>query len=700
MTLAKFEKATSAELAASGDTAVLDSLWAYIAVLGRDGTILTTNERWRQRPGNVGVGDNYLTYCAALAGDCSASGIEVAAGIRSVLEGERDLFWVQYGCHDGTERRWFHFVVSPLARGTRTQGAVVAHYDVTAQVKLAEERTRQLVALQSAGEAIFIVDAGGRIDWGNEAFLSARGCQSADALTLSEAGGPELAGIVATCRQNRAVWSGEVGLIGRDGRLCTVEETVTPIPDASGAIGHVVVVQHDITLRKETQLRMAHLAEHDSVTGLLNRKSFHHRLGLAIEEHRSAGHELAVLFIDLHRFKHTNDAFGDRVGDAILAETARRLRSRLGESGLAARLAGDEFAILLNCCGDREQVRQQAERILAAFQRPIEVEGQRVTAGAGIGVALFPSDGHTYESLLRCAGLALHRAKAEGRRGFRFYDAALEAETGERASIEQEMNQSLRARDWWIAYQPQWNIQTRRIVGAEGLLRWKPAARRGISMSRIVSIAEDSGLILPVGQWVVKKSLAQLRTWRHTVRRPLHLAINLSAVQLNQEDVAGLFAQEIRRCGIAPSSLKAEITESALVQNSNRVAGTLRALHETGVGLVLDDFGTGYSSLAHLRQFPIESVKIDSSFVGAIGRQRQDEAIVKGIVHLAHSLGITVVAEGVETEDQLAFLQSVQCDSAQGYLVSPALPPADFEALVEADRAGIHSPNTALMPVS
>jgi diguanylate cyclase (GGDEF)-like protein len=433
-----------------------------------------------------------------------------------------------------------------------------------------------------------------------------------------------------------------------------------------------------------------YLAEHDDLTGLLNRKSFQERLRLSIEQHRSTERQLAVLFVDLDRFKGANEALGHAAGDKILLETARRLRGMLGEQDALARFGGDEFVMLAGRCGGRTQVAQTIERTLAVLRRPMEVEGQTYSIRATIGAAIFPALGATHEDLIRNASLAMERAKSESPGAYRFYDRELESELGERASLERELDGARGTRSLWIAYQPQWDVKTGKIQSAESLLRWDPAAARGIPMGRIVSIAEESGLILPIGQWVVKKALAQLQDWQSRVSPGLGLAINLSAVQLHQQDVSALFKQALRGWKVAPAALKVEITESVLLRNSSHVTKALTALHEAGVGLVLDDFGTGYSSLNHLRQFPIESVKIDVSFVKGIGHCRQDEAIVNGIVQLGHSLGLTVVAEGVETTGQLDYLRSIGCDSAQGFLVSPAVRPNEFEQLLAAnDAAGL-----------
>ena len=710
--VAKLKRAVKkASLDASIAAAALDSVSAHIAVLDRDGVILSVNRQWRQRqhgnkvpaPDLRAVGSNYLATCAAWVGIYGATMIEqVLDGIRAVLRGEQDSFATNYPYEneDGAGQ-WFKLVVTALDKGPLLRGAVVTHIDITDQVELAEQKARQAAALESAANSIFVVDSAGRIDWANEAFFRARGYQTADAAVLlpgispEQAGGPELASRLDSCQSSGLGWRGEVKLRNRTGGGFTVEQTITPIKNIQGEISHFAVAQVDITHHRETQLRMMYMAEHDDLTGLLNRKSFDDRLRLAIAQHHSTERQLAVLLVDLDRFKDANETMGHGAGDRILAEAARRMSEILGESDLVARFGGDEFVILLSNCGGRDQVKQAAERLLACYRRPFQLKDHSVSIGASIGIATYPADAVTQEDLLRAADLALYRAKAEGRRALRFFDRELEAEVSERVAIERQLQDSIGTRDLWIAYQPQWDVQSGRITGAESLLRWNPAIRRGISMGRIVSIAEGCGLILPIGQWVIKKALAQLQMWQRRFGPDFTMSINLSAVQLNQQDVSALFNHGIDSLGIRPATLKVEITESVLAQNSARVLAAIDALDAAGVGLALDDFGTGYSSLTYLQQFPIESVKIDTSFVKGIGRRTQDDAIVKGIVQLAHSLGQTVVAEGVETSEQLAFLRAVGCDLAQGYLVSPALARTEFERFLMAHRNSAHSASVA-----
>ncbi|MBL8218224.1 MAG: EAL domain-containing protein [Bryobacterales bacterium] len=492
--------------------------------------------------------------------------------------------------------------------------------------------------------------------------------------------------IIAQCLSANQVWQGEVLQKAKDGKLYVVHQSVTPIPSIGGEMTHFVFVQEDMTRHKHVQERMLFVAEHDTLTGLLNRKSFQDRLSEAIERRTQMGGSIAVVFLDMDRFKETNDSLGHLVGDQMLVEVASRLKQNLRERDVLARFGGDEFVMFLEDVTSREGLSLVVDRIQHSIARPFEIEGRSLFTSASLGAAIFPEDGRTAEDLLKNADHAMYRAKAEGRRGFRFYDERLESEVIERLGVERELSRALEARELWTAFQPQWQLHSGLISGAECLLRWDRTSGPPLPVSRLITIAEESGLILPIGQWLIREAIARLGRW---VRLGLktRMSVNLSAVQFHQQDVFSIIVEALRAETLPSNLLKVEITESVLLHKSKRVAEALHALHGAGVGLVLDDFGTGYSSLSYLQQYPIETVKIDASFVRGIGHNRNDEAIVAGIVQMAHSLGQNVVAEGVETVVQQDFLRACRCDEAQGFLYSEAIPAEAFEKLLTARPA-------------
>ncbi|MBL8242331.1 MAG: EAL domain-containing protein [Bryobacterales bacterium] len=676
--------------------ATINALSAHMAVVDAEGNIVGINNAWKrfaQTNGyagrRYGLGANYLAICDEGARSGAPGSAEAAEAVRSVLSGATPNVSFEYPCHSPSESRWFRCLVTAVP-GERSGGAVILHVDISERIIKDQKINRQLTALDSAANAIFITDADGRIDWANQAFQRLSGYSSSElilqtpAVLEDPATRTPFAHTLLQCRRTGRPHSCEAMLISKLGEPYTVLQTITPIEGADSEWSHFVVTHEDVTEQKRAEAHMRFLAEHDELTGLRNRKSFISRLSEAIASQSES--RLAVFFLDLDRFKDTNDSLGHLVGDQILQEIASRLRALFRDNATLARFGGDEFVLFVENTANTADIDFVVERLLNGFSRPLDVEGRPILITASVGVTVFPDDGRTAEDLLRNADLAMYRAKADGRRGYRFYDHRLESEVNERVNIERELSRALGARELWIAFQPQLSLQTNQIVGAESLLRWSPATDRNVPISKVISVAEESGLILNIGQWVIRESLQQLKIWLNQ-GHSMRISVNLSAVQFNQQDVFGFVIEMLTALNLPPSCLKAEITETVLLNRSTRVRETLHALHGAGIGLVLDDFGTGYSSLTYLQQFPIESVKIDASFLKGIGRNGNDEAIVNGIIKLAHSLGQRVVAEGVETQEQLDFLRSCDCDYAQGFLFAKPLPTQEFESYL-ASTAG------------
>ncbi len=677
-------------LLSSRQEATLNALSAQVAMLDGRGTIMAVNNTWKDfsrasshTERRHGVGSSYLEVCRRFFNFDPATARELSEAITEVISGTRQSAILKYHCTVGEQQHWFEIILTGI-RDSKSRGAVAMHQDITDLMQMSEKISLQVAALQSTANAIFIADINGRVDWVNAAFETITGFSSEDVAgqspkVISPPGMGD--GFESIFRQVQATgrpWKGEQDLIRKNGELLTIRLTVTPILSAAGEMSHFIVTFEDTTDYKRAQAQMLFLAEHDQLTNLWNRKSFVRFLENAIVANTAANGRIAVMFLDLDRFKDTNDTLGHLVGDRMLIEIAQRLRSNIEAPDNLARFGGDEFVLYLENADDKERIDHAVNRLLHSFTRPIEVDGRSIYVTASVGITIFPDDGTTAEVLLRNADLAMYRAKAEGRRGYRYYDQMLEAEINERVSIEGDLARAIARKDLWIAFQPQVDLRTNEVVGAESLLRWKTGTDRNVPISRAIAIAEESGLILSIGEWVMRESIQQLKQWKLGGQN-LRISVNLSAVQFHQQDVFGMVMQLLRQYDLPPSSLKVEITETVLLNRSARVRETLHALHGAGVGLVLDDFGTGYSSLTYLQEFPIESVKIDTSFLRGIGQNSNDEAIVRGIIRLAHSLGQRVVAEGVETQNQLDFLREFDCDFAQGFLFGHPLMAAEFD---------------------
>ncbi len=480
-----------------------------------------------------------------------------------------------------------------------------------------------------------------------------------------------------------------------EGGLLYEEVLTSPIRDAQGNIVQVVHTARNVTERKRAEEQIRTLAYYDPLTRLPNRRFYMELLSRALLSAQRSHRLLAVLFIDLDSFKRINDTLGHADGDRLLQETAQRLVScirqtdtvgRLEEdssSSVVSRLGGDEFIVLLGETSRPDDAAQIAQRILKRLAAPFVLKGGEVTISASIGISLYPADGEDADTLLKNADIAMYQAKEQGKNTFRYFSTSMNATSLERLTLEGDLRKALEREEFVLHYQPKVDISSRRIIGAEALIRWKHAARGLVSPADFVPVAEETGFIAPIGEWVLRAATRQNRLWQDAGVAPFRVSVNVSVRQLEQEDLLGTVAAILESTGMDPRLLELEITESSVMRHPEKAITVLRDLKALGVGISVDDFGTGYSSLAYLRRLPLDCLKIDRSFVANITSNPDDAAIAAAIVALAHTLKLTVVAEGIEREDQLAVLQRMACDHAQGYLFSRPLPVEDFFALLQ-----------------
>jgi diguanylate cyclase (GGDEF)-like protein/PAS domain S-box-containing protein len=469
----------------------------------------------------------------------------------------------------------------------------------------------------------------------------------------------------------------------KDGTLFWSQLTVSPVRDPSGRVTHFVGVSQDITDAVRYREQLEHQANHDALTGLPNRNLLKDRLAQAIayaQRHRCI---FATLFLDLDNFKLVNDTLGHRMGDELLKEIGRRLRARVREDDTVARLGGDEFVLVLNDQPDKESVTQAVHRIIEALARPIVLNGQDLIGTCSIGISLFPGDGADGDTLLKNADAAMYRAKASGRNTFQFFSAEMNAELSQRLSIEASLRRALERDEFRVYYQPRIGLRTGAVEGMEALIRWKSPEFGLISPGRFIPVAEDSGLIVPIGDWVLRAACRQMCEWHERGLSSVPVSVNISPRQFRRKELVTDVARALEESGLAPRWLEIEVTESLVMESAEEFVATLHALKALGIEISVDDFGTGYSSLNYLKRFPVDRLKVDLSFVRDIGSDPEDAAIVKAIVQLGHSLGLQVTAEGVETAEQLAFLKRCRCDQAQGYLFGEPKPAKDIEMLFQ-----------------
>jgi diguanylate cyclase (GGDEF)-like protein/PAS domain S-box-containing protein len=454
---------------------------------------------------------------------------------------------------------------------------------------------------------------------------------------------------------------------GAGERILEVERS--PMPD-----GGFVSTSTDITERKRSEARMLHLAQHDPLTGVPNRLLFQDRLGLAMARCRRHGHLLAVMLIDLDRFKEINDVFGHRVGDQVLQETATRLRGRLRDSDTVARIGGDEFALILPDLAEPAAASLIAQAILARLERPFELDGRVLELRASLGIALFPTDGESAEQLLQNADLAMYRAKATGG-GVRPFGAAIKRAFDHRQTLERELGRAIAHSRLRLEYQPQLDLRRQRISGVEALLRWDHPQLGPIDPATVIEVAEASGQMARLGEWALREACQAAARWAHATPEPIRVAVNFSAAELARDDLLGVVRRILEEAGLPPQRLQLELTESTRLTEIGRIASVLERLRAMGVSLAFDDFGTGYAHLGHLKELPFDALKIDRSFTADLA---DDPAapIVRSLIELGHRLGLRVIAEGVESQGQLAALRALGCDEAQGDVIAPPLAPS------------------------
>ena len=462
-------------------------------------------------------------------------------------------------------------------------------------------------------------------------------------------------------------------VVCRDGSLIWFETTSRAVRNpVTGALEQIICVSRDISERKRAEEQIEYQAYHDALTGLPNRRLFRDRLTVALAHARRSKSTLAVMFLDLDRFKYVNDTLGHSLGDEMLKTVAARLAEALREEDSIARMGGDEFTVLLPELNSPDDAASVAQKLIEAVAQPMRIEETELFITTSIGIALFPNDGDTAELLLKNADHAMYRAKDAGRNSYQLFTEAMNSRALERLSMENNLRHALERGELALHYQPQFNLATNKITGVEALLRW-----RGVGPTEFIPIAEETRLIVPIGEWVLREACRRARQWQSQGHAGMRMAVNLSPRQFQHTDLPVLVASALAESGLAPGDLELEITESTAMQNTERTVATLRRLREMGVRIAIDDFGTGHSSLNYLRTFPVDTVKIDQEFVHEIESSQADRAIVSAVIGMARGLNLRVIAEGVETEAQLAFLRQHECDEVQGFLLgvpAPELP--------------------------
>ena len=552
-----------------------------------------------------------------------------------------------------------------------------------------EERARLVQILEATSDYVCMTDPAGTITYLNAAGRKLSGAPESQGAGKSTgeiypAWARELIEREGTpVASSTGAWTGETAILGADGTEIPVSQVIIAHRGPGGEIRFFSTIARDIRERKAYEARLQYLANYDPLTGLPNRDLLGDRTLQAVAHARRASRPAALLVLNLDRFKLVNESYSRGAGDALLRMVADRLKSAVREGDTVARLGGDAFAVLATDLARPDDVLSVARKIREAMHSPFRLEARDLHVTLSIGASVTPRDGEEFDMLLRNADAAMHRVKAEGRDGFQFYAAAMTRQAAERVELENELRLALEKNQLEMHYQPQVVLADGRIVGVEALMRWNHAQRGSISPGQFIPVAEDSDLIHPLGAFALAESCRQIRVWGDAGSAELRLAVNVSARQFRSPGFVNTVERALRASGLAPRNLELELTEGVLVESRDRTVAVLKGLKELGVQIAVDDFGMGYSSLSYLSRLPIDCLKIDRTFVSQ-ARRRQDAAIIQTVILLAHSLGVRVIAEGVETVEQLDFLRMHRCDQAQGYFFSPAVHPGAMAQLLAA----------------
>ncbi|MEW6313352.1 MAG: EAL domain-containing protein [Pseudomonadota bacterium] len=588
---------------------------------------------------------------------------------------------------------WDYATISPILDDSGN----ITHYvsiqqDIT-QRKHAEEQLRLGASVfENSGEAIMITDANNNIVSVNQAFTEITGYLPDEVIGRN----PRL---LRSSHMNRDFyremwdalkssgrWSGEIYDRRKSGEIYPEWLTITAVKDQTGSITHFIAIFSDITERKATEEKLRHMAQHDFLTNLPNRILLFDRLLQAIAQAERHGTQVALMFLDLDRFKNINDSLGHEVGDQLLLQVSQRLQNCVRSSDTISRQGGDEFLIMLPEIENAEAAAHVASKLLESMSMPFHIGDSEIHLTISIGISIYPDDGKDITTLIKQADTAMYHAKENGRDNYQFFAQEMTVRATERLSLESKLRRALERGEFLLHYQPQVDIPSGHIIGVEALIRWSHPEMGMISPARFIPVAEDSGLIVPIGEWVMHEACRQNRAWQDAGLPKLSVSVNLSALQFRNKNLPRTVTHALEQAQLDPSCLELEITESIIMQGAEKTISALQELKNMGIKLSIDDFGTGYSSLNYLRRFPIDRLKIDQSFIRDITHNPDDAAIIRAIISLGKSLKLKIIAEGVETREQLAFLQNHDCDELQGYYFSRPLPAEECAQMLREQR--------------
>ncbi|MDN3638237.1 EAL domain-containing protein [Simiduia curdlanivorans] len=595
----------------------------------------------------------------------------------AIMRGETETFDVEFRARNNANQyQWLRAKgkVAEYCVNNKARRIVGTHEDITQQKILEEKLKLAATVFNNTAEGVIIADPKGYIIEVNQGFEDVTGFKREDVIgkhtRLLNSGRQAPAFYRAMWKELtiNGSWKGEIWNKRKDGSLVPEWLNISAVKDVNNTTSHFVAVFSDISVLKRSEEKLDHMAHHDTLTGLPNRLMLQARMGRALVHAHRNKHAIALLFLDIDRFKNINDSMGHHIGDSLLKQVAARLKTCVRNEDTVARLGGDEFVVLLENLIDPSAPAQVAEKILHEIRKPFELQSKDFYTTTSIGISVYPTDGTSPSELLRNADTAMYQVKHKGRDSFTFYTQRFTDAARKKAEMESELHKAIAHNEMQLWYQPQFNLSTEEIIGMEALIRWIHPSKGMIAPDLFIPLAEESGLIVKIGEWVINQSCAQIRHWLNNNISVPRIGINISGAELRQGELVNTLAKALNLHAIPGKYLEVEITENFMMEDMEKAVKIINELKSMGIEVAIDDFGTGYSSLSYLKALPIRRLKIDKSFVADIPNSTHDVAITKAIIAMAHSLGLEVIAEGVETREQQNFLHDNACNFGQGYL--------------------------------
>lgn len=614
------------------------------------------------------------------------------------LKGRTEDYQIEYRVRHGDGHWvWIEDRGRAVERGAngRVIRMVGTRRDISVSKGLEEQRQLAATVFEAASEGIVIFDPDYALIAVNQAFSRVTGYQIEDLLGRNVVELPcsrdarRHYSVIHQALEQQGSWQGELVEARKNGELYPQWLQLNVVRDSRGNVSHIVGFFADLSARRESEERMRYLTHYDELTGLANRSLFRERLHEAHQRVRQGGRSLALLHINLDRFKLLNDSLGHEVADQMLQKMARRLVNALPEADTIARLSGDEFAVLFDAYGNLSSLARVATRLSAKLRLPLTVEGHELVVSASMGISMLPDNAREISALVSQSNMAMQHAKHLGGNNFQFYTDSLQASTLERLQLENQLRKAIEEKQLKVFYQPKLCLATGRLNAAEALVRWDHPTMGRVPPGDFIGLAEEVGLIGAIGEFVLRQACWQACEWQRQGLEPIRVSVNLSVHQLRQGKLVSLVRQVLEETGLAPHYLELELTESQLLDSVEHIIATFQQLRDLGVKLAIDDFGTGYSSLSYLKRIPVDYVKIDQAFIRGLGEGGEDAAITRAIIAMAHGLSLKVVAEGVETAEQLAFLEAESCDEVQGYLISRPVEALAVAELLRANKPSV-----------